>query len=176
MVIVAIDGVPTRPTPAHTITVACGQRYDVILFGKKRPRRNYAFVSYQPDKHEEVVGELRYSDKFDAPGPWIWSEPPIDDMYIKPLDGQMKLLTVDREILLPIYMASQRRIFIDSYPYIPPYVPSLFTALSTGRLANTKSVYGHGVNPIIVKYGDVVQIEITNYDPLPRPVTRTTSG
>jgi iron transport multicopper oxidase len=175
MLIVRIDGVPTRPTSADTISVSCGQRYDVILFGKQKPKRNYAFVSYQPDKHEEVVGELRYSDQFDRPVPWVWTEPPIDDMSIKPLNRQPALLSVDRKIVLPVYMTRQRRIFIGSYSYVTPHVPTLFTALSTGKLASNPAVYGHGVNPVVVEYGDVVQIEVSNSDPIPRPVIRLKS-
>jgi iron transport multicopper oxidase len=172
MLVVGVDGVPVQSTPAETISIAVGQRYDVVVVGKRRPKRNYAFVAYQPDKHEEVVGELRYRDDFETPGPWIWSEPPIDDMYFRPLDTEIRLLIPNREIMLPLYMTKQRRVFVDGYPYVAPLVPTLFTALSTGKMAATTSVYGHGVNPIIVNFGDVVQLEITNHDPLPRPVSK----
>ena len=174
MLIVAIDGVPIKPMPAETISIAVGQRYDVIIHSRRRPIRNRVFLAYQPDKHEEVTGELHYGDNFEPPRPWIWTEPPMDDIHLKPLDTKVRLMKADREFEMPIYMTRHRRLFINGYPYIPPLIPTLFTALSMGKLATTVSVYGHGVNPIILNYGEVIRLEIVNHDPLPRPVGSTT--
>jgi iron transport multicopper oxidase len=172
MLVVAIDGVPIKPVSAETISIAVGQRYDVIIHSRRVATRNYVFIAYQPDKHEEVVGELHYGNEFEPPGPWIWTEPPVDDIYLEPLVAPPTVAKPDREFEMPLYMTSQRRLFINGYPYIPPFVPTLFTALSTGKLATTESVYGHGVNPIILKFGEIVRVEIVNHDPLPRPVGR----
>jgi iron transport multicopper oxidase len=173
MLIVAIDGVPIRPTPAETISIAVGQRYDVIIQGRRNPSQNHVFIAYQPDKHEEVTGLLVYDEIFEPPDPWIWTEPPLDDMYLQPLDTTLKLSKPDREFEMPLYMTRQRRVFMNGYPYVQPFVPTLFSALSTGKMATSESVYGHGVNPIILRQNEIIRIEVTNHDPLPRPVSRT---
>ncbi len=49
-------------------------------------------------------------------------------------------------------------------PYIGQKVPTLFTALSTGKAATNPIVYGETVNPHVLDKGDIVQITVNNLD------------
>jgi FtsP/CotA-like multicopper oxidase with cupredoxin domain len=103
MTIVAIDGAATVPSLAESITIACGQRYDVIIEGKGNPTRNYAIRSYQPDSNLQANGQLRYNAEWGQP-PIMnsTSATPIDDITIKPEDGKKLLQPVDRTVTLPV--------------------------------------------------------------------------
>lgn len=51
----------------------------------------------------------------------------------------------------------------DGGPYVPPKVPTLYTAATTGEANDQREVYGH-IHPLIVEYGDIVDIVINNHD------------
>jgi FtsP/CotA-like multicopper oxidase with cupredoxin domain len=103
MTIVAIDGAATVPTSAESITISCGQRYDVIIQGKGNPTRNYAIRSYQADSNLQANGQLRYNADWDQPPTMnSTSATSIDDFIIKPQDGKQLLQPVDRTVTLPV--------------------------------------------------------------------------
>jgi iron transport multicopper oxidase len=54
--------------------------------------------------------------------------------------------------------------------YITPKVPTLYTALTTGKDALNPIVYGSGVNPYVVQSGEVVQITVENNDNSEHPM------
>ncbi|KAF9962943.1 ferroxidase fet3 [Mortierella alpina] len=56
------------------------------------------------------------------------------------------------------------RALFNEVPYVAPKVPSLFTALSMGSLANMSEVYGKHSNPMVVPFGAWVEIVIDNDD------------
>jgi iron transport multicopper oxidase len=62
------------------------------------------------------------------------------------------------------------RIKLGNDSYVPPKVPSLYTALTTGENAWNPAVYGSAVNPYVVKVGQVVQIIIENSDDTEHPI------
>lgn len=54
--------------------------------------------------------------------------------------------------------------FFNNVTYIPPVVPSLYTALSTGAAATDAEVYGDYTSSYVLKKGDVVEIIVNNND------------
>lgn len=103
----------------------------------------------------------------------------FDDMSARPLDGQKLLFPVDNNIALTtnqtyfpnigtrIGMSSSS----DAQPYVPPKVPSLYTALTTSSNAfMDPATYGVGANPWVLKSGQVVQIDYYNADAFPHPL------
>jgi iron transport multicopper oxidase len=51
-----------------------------------------------------------------------------------------------------------------NFSYIGQKVPSLYTALTTGKDAWNPAVYGEWTNPFIFKYNDIVKVIINNND------------
>jgi iron transport multicopper oxidase len=54
---------------------------------------------------------------------------------------------------------------INNVTYLPPKVPTLYTALSApSKFVNTPTIYGAHTNPYVLKYGDVIEIVLINKD------------
>jgi iron transport multicopper oxidase len=49
-------------------------------------------------------------------------------------------------------------------PYIGQKVPSLYTALSTGKDALNPVVYGNATNTFILRQGQIIDLVVNNYD------------
>jgi iron transport multicopper oxidase len=98
----------------------------------------------------------------------------FDDFSAAPLDGQKLLSPVDNKIELATnqtYFANiGTRIGMGPQPWVPAKVPSLYTALTTGSNALDPATYGVGVDPHVVKSGQVVQIHYQNTHPYPHPM------
>jgi iron transport multicopper oxidase len=56
------------------------------------------------------------------------------------------------------------RATINNQTYLPPIVPTLYTALSAGRSATNPLVYGHATNSFVLKRNEVVEIVVNNFD------------
>ena len=63
---------------------------------------------------------------------------------------------------------SSYRTPLNSQPWVPPQVPSLYTALTTGSM--DPATYGPGINPWVVKSGQIVQIHMRNPHMYPHPM------
>jgi iron transport multicopper oxidase len=98
----------------------------------------------------------------------------FDDFSAQPLDGQKLLSPVDNKIELATnqtyFPNIGTRISMNSQPWVPAKVPSLYTALTTGNNALDPATYGVGVEPHILKSGQVVQIHNQNTHPYPHPM------
>ena len=46
-----------------------------------------------------------------------------------------------------------------------PAVPTLYTALSAGELADNTTVYGVNTNPYVLKHNQIIEIVLNNNDP-----------
>ncbi|OCL11751.1 Ferroxidase [Glonium stellatum] len=177
MCVVAVDGVQTQPVTTDTIEVSAGQRMDVIITGMPNPKKNYAFVaSMDPSMFDSVPstlnlnsdGILQYNPKFPAPAPIRQSTfTPIDDFSLAPLDGQHIYGNPDQIITMLVnfsdYSVGQRAA-LGPTPYVSPKVPTLYTALTTGQDALNPKVYGDGVNPFILKSGQIIEVVVNNID------------
>jgi iron transport multicopper oxidase len=57
------------------------------------------------------------------------------------------------------------RLMLNGNAYVNPLVPTLYTALSApAQSLNNPIIYGTGVNPYIISYGAIVEIDVTNHD------------
>ena len=48
--------------------------------------------------------------------------------------------------------------------YVTPAVPTLYTALSAGELADNATVYGVNTNPYVLKHNQIIEIVLNNND------------
>jgi len=192
MTIVAVDGQPVKATTATVISIASGQRYDVLITSKSKPTRNYAITSVMEGTSLQANGILSYCKCFSNPLPLkAVVETPIDDAMLQNALGMELLNPVRRSITLPVSYKSVngRRyvtlsgslfeililithsvIIFGNHTYISPKVPTLYTALTTGKNALNPIVYGPAVNPYIIRSGEVVQIIVQNNDNSEHPM------
>ena len=54
--------------------------------------------------------------------------------------------------------------FFNDVTYVRPRVPTLYTALSAGDLANNATIYGRNSNPYILQHNDIIEIILNNND------------
>lgn len=57
-----------------------------------------------------------------------------------------------------------RSAFFNDITYVFPAVPTLYTALSAGELADNPTIYGVNSNPYVLKHNDVIEIVLNNLD------------
>ncbi|KAF2123245.1 multicopper oxidase-domain-containing protein [Lophiotrema nucula] len=189
--VVGIDGVHVQPRNADTILICAGQRYDVVVTGKLNPLTSFNWVAKMTtdmlthdipgDDAVTVVGKVLYTllgailnTTANLLSPSWTAQVVLDDMTLKPLDGQ-KLLTnptnkIDLKSNQTYYQGIGTRIKIGQEPWVEPKVPSLYTALSTGSAALNASTYGVGVDPWILKSNEIVQVYMENPQAFPHPM------
>ncbi|KAK3939678.1 Cupredoxin [Diplogelasinospora grovesii] len=183
LTIVEVDGVYTEPYTLKTLYLSVGQRYAVLLKTKKSSdNTNYLIkcaldlnmfddvpAGYDPNYY----GYLVYNTRKPLP-----SKAPITDLTIfDDLDlvtsnanryGQNREYeNVDRQIILDMdftTMSGVNRAIINNVTYVSQKVPTLYTALSTGKSASNPLVYGVNSIPFVIKHNDVVEVIINNHD------------
>ncbi|KAE9966668.1 hypothetical protein EG327_011744 [Venturia inaequalis] len=176
MTIVAIDGIPTNATLAKAVTIAAGQRYDVLVKGKSDPTKDYAISSLMVPASNGASGILRYSSKSMSTSMSVnenlAASIPIDDFGIFPLDGTELFSPVDQSITMQVSYSGlkERRIFLGDGTYVTPKIPTLYTALTTGSDAWNPAVYGAGANAYIINSGQIIQIVVQNDDAIEHPM------
>jgi iron transport multicopper oxidase len=189
--VVEMDGVQTQPKNADTIVICAGQSYGVIVTGKVNPLGGANYIvklstdmltgAIPPVDQITLIGKVVYNllgsllDIITDVLTLNWVPAGIlDDFSVQPLDGQKLLSPVDNKIELATnqtyFNGIGTRIGVGGQPWVPPKVPSLYTALSTGNAALDPATYGPGVNPWILKSGQVVQIHYQNTHPYPHPM------
>jgi iron transport multicopper oxidase len=186
MTVVEVDGVYTDPYPANDkfLRIATGQRMSVLIHTKSDTSKNFAIfdtmdvnmmfiyehrdipVGYNPN----ATAWLVYDEAKPLPAPPSFHafDNFVDDVALVPADHEPLLQPVNHQIILDTgsrEINGITRFTVNNQTYIPPKVPTLYTANTVGsELASNPEVYGQ-VNPFIVKYGDIVEIVINNHHP-----------
>ncbi|KAJ2265659.1 hypothetical protein GGH14_006575, partial [Coemansia sp. RSA 370] len=182
MQVIEADGIYSQPSAADGLDLGPGQRYSVIITAQESLEFNYALnVTFHSNFIARMQGltpryhqvPIVYRD--DAPTktfPLIedhevkWA----DELFMEPRDKQILLEPVDQHIVRNV-KALTRELGIPSYAfgdyaYDPVPVPPLLTALTTGNMALSPSVYAPQLNAIILQHNHVVELELRNPDSL----------
>ncbi|KAJ2122894.1 ferroxidase fet3 [Coemansia sp. RSA 720] len=180
MQVIEADGISSHPSAVDGLDLCPGQRYSVIITAHKSLDYNYALnVTFYNDFIVEIPGAttlyhhvpIVYNDN--AP---VKTFPVIEDKDVKwadelvmePRDEQVLLEPVDQHIVrsvkaltkdlgIPIYA-------FGNYSYAPVPVPPLLTALTTGNMALSPSVYAPQLNAIILQHNQIMELELRNPD------------
>ncbi|EYE98109.1 multicopper oxidase abr1 [Aspergillus ruber CBS 135680] len=185
MTVVEVDGIYTVPYPVHDkkLRVTTGQRMSVLIRTKPDISRNYAIwdttdinmmffyenrdipAGFNPN----ATAWLVYDDAKELPpAPSVHNLDPnqdfVDDVEFVPLGKEPLLEPVDKQIIL--HTGSRNingvsRFTVNGQTYRAPEVPTLYTAL-TADDPTDEAIYGQ-VNPMVVNYGEVVEIVINNH-------------
>lgn len=196
LTVVAVDGQGVEPVDTDTIMVCAGQSYDVIVTGQRNPLGSAQYIAKMvtdmltgdipSDAQITVIGKVEYQldgtflsigNLLPSPLSPSWtpsSSAILDDITLTPLDNE-PLLTEPKKLVnfyvnQTYYEGIGTRIAVGNEPWTEPKVPTLYTALTTGKNAWDASTYGPGVAPEILKSNEVVQIYLENAQSFPHPM------
>ncbi|KAL7822574.1 Cupredoxin [Trichoderma gracile] len=178
MRIVEVDGVYTEQAEAEMVYISAAQRVSFLLTTKNDTSVNFPIVASMDtslfdvlpeDLNYNVTGWLTYDSHATLPEPALVDElAPFDDMDLVPYDKMELLPKPDQVVELDVVMDNLRDgknyAFFNNITYTHPKVPSLYTALSAGDLADNAAVYGEYTHPFVLKKGEIVQIVVNNLD------------
>ena len=183
---VETDGVYVEQVPVNDngllTRVSSAQRHAFLITTHNDTSQNYAlwatmdvnmlFVNKgiipPADYNTNVTAYLVYNDSAPLPDPPVYyslgNDNFWDDTNYVPLDKEPLLEPVDHQFVLDVNAANISgisRFITNNVTYLPPKVPSLYTALTIGDENSNASLYGQ-VNPLVVAHGAIVEIVINN--------------
>ena len=180
--VVEIDGVYTEPVETDMLYISVAQRYAILLTTKDTTDKNYAIVTVVdstllddiPSKLQlNNTNWLEYDKNAAHPEANITVGDstelnPYDDIKLVPYDRMPLLPDPDMEITLNVIMQNLMNgfsySFFDNITYTAPKVPTLYTVMSSGDLAENAEIYGEYTHPVVLKHNDVVQLVVNNAD------------
>lgn len=116
-----------------------------------------------------VTGWLVYDEAKSLPKPAFLDEfEPFDDMDLVPYDEMELLPEPDQTVELDVVMDNLRDganyAFFNNITYVAPKVPTLYTALTSGKDAMNSQVYGTYTHSFVLQKDEIVQIVLNNMD------------
>ncbi|KAJ2138654.1 ferroxidase fet3 [Coemansia sp. RSA 678] len=180
MQVIEADGIYSQPSAVDGLDMCPGQRYSVIITAQESLEFNYALnVTFYSDYIPQISGltpryhhvPIVYRDN--APTKTF---PLIEDHEVKwadeyameSRDEQTLLEPVDQHIVLNVKTLVNKvgipNYAFGNYAYNHVPVPPLFTALTTGDMALSPSVYAPQLNAIILQHNHIVELELRNPD------------
>ncbi|KAJ1948098.1 ferroxidase fet3, partial [Linderina macrospora] len=183
--VIEVDGILSDELPVDGVQLAPAMRYSVLVTAHDTDEFNYYYkVKMYADFIKPSPGETPrfYSGlvEYKQSSP-VKEFPPVndskltwvEDIKMTALDKQPPM-KVDRSIYMwvgnNLLSSGQRMDHISNITYYPPLVPSLFTAMTTGDLAMNPEVYNHRTHPEVLKYNEVVELEVHNSNDVPHPM------
>jgi len=179
---VEVDGTYTEKhyLGDQNLRIAPAQRWSVLITTKNDTSKNFVIfatldvnmlfpltgVPTIPGWNGNTTAWLVYDDaKPLPPQKTFYSFDFFDDVALIPYDRAPLLEPVDRRITMSLQSATIdgiARFTINDITYLPPRVPSLYTALSVGNYSTNPLVYGVNTNPFVLQYGEIIELVINN--------------
>ncbi|KAF4440376.1 hypothetical protein F53441_12324 [Fusarium austroafricanum] len=178
MTITEVDGAYTKPAQASMVYLSAGQRCSVLVTTKKDTSANFPIVASMDtdlfdvlpdDLNWNVTGWLVYDQEKPLPKPDIvYDFDPYDDVDLVPYDEMARLPEPSRSIELDVIMDNLRDganyAFFNNITYRAPKVPTLYTALTSGKQATNPQIYGTYTHSFVLEKDEIVQLVINNHD------------
>lgn len=116
-----------------------------------------------------MTGWLVYDEEKPLPEPSVvYDFDPYDDMDLAPYDEMARLPEPSRSIELDVIMDNLRDganyAFFNNITYRAPKVPTLYTALTSGKQATNPHIYGTYTHSFVLEKDEIVQLIINNHD------------
>lgn len=179
---VEVDGTYTEKHNLgdQNLRIAPAQRWSVLITTKNDTSKNFVIfatldvnmlfpltgVPTIPGWNGNTTAWLVYDDAKPLPPQKTFYEFNFfDDVALVPYDRAPLLEPVDRRITMDLQSATIdgiARFTINDITYLPPRVPSLYTALTVGNYSTNPLVYGVNTNPFVLQYGEIIELVINN--------------
>ncbi|RKL16551.1 Iron transport multicopper oxidase FET3 [Fusarium oxysporum] len=164
MTIVEVDGAYTKPAQANMVYLSAGQRCSVLIATKDDASANFPIVASM-----DTVSWLVYDEEKPLPKQSVvYDFDPYDDMDLVPYDEMVRLPEPSRSIELDVIMDNLRDganyAFFNNITYRAPKVPTLYTALTSGKQATNPQIYGTYTHSFVLQKDEIVQLVINNRD------------
>ncbi|KAL3240129.1 ferroxidase FET5 [Nakaseomyces bracarensis] len=185
MTIVEVDGVYTKPNKTELIYIAAGQRMSVLVEAKvKSPQKNFAFMQIldetmldmvDPELQLNVTNQVIYDNSKPLAAEIYYNDLDLatNEFYLQPFEDISLFEKYDKQIILDVRMKNLgdgvKYAFFNNITYVSPKVPSLTTALTSGKLAIDPRIYGDNINVFVLEPNEIVEIVLNNYDPGKHP-------
>lgn len=180
--IVEIDGVYTEPTTAEILYITAAQRYSILLKTKETTDKNFGIVSvFDQTMFDIIPKDLQLNQtnwlEYNASAPHEHVMPDYetsedieayDDFTLIPYDRQPLLPEPDQEIVVSFSMnnllSGKNYAFFNNITYTSPKVPSLYTVMSAGDLADNPIVYGEYTHSFVLEHMNTIQLVLNSED------------
>ncbi|KAJ2772183.1 ferroxidase fet3 [Coemansia nantahalensis] len=175
--VIEADGIRSKPHPVDGLDIGPGQRYSAIVTAHDSAEFNFMYNITLYANFVPLIQGLNpryYSGLLEyRPGAPVKHLPPVadsevdwlNDVDLQPADLE-PALPVDRHIELTsreITTTDRRSLrVLDKYTYTEPMVPSLATALTTGKYAASPQTYGPQAEAHILRHLEVVEVRLNN--------------
>lgn len=178
MTIVEVDGIDVEPYSVDYLYMTVGQRYSVLVKSKSDRSKNYAIMQkfdntmldvIPQDLKLEALNYIVYDENKPMPSAYHKDDAEsFDDFDLKPV-GNIELLDEpDHRIVLDVIMDNLgdgvNYAFFNNITYVPPVVPTLITALTSGKDAINADIYGSNINAFVLQPNDIIEIVVNNKD------------
>ncbi|KAJ1643776.1 ferroxidase fet3 [Coemansia erecta] len=168
-----VDGVDIGPAQRYSVLVTAHSddqfnfNYNVTMYASFIPVK----PGLNPRHYQGLVEYKKYAPlkKVAEPKRFVWAE----DLNLSSLSGQ-KPLPVDRQIDLTLggspFANGQVLDIINNVTYAEPKMPTLYSALSLGKLAFNESLYGPQTHAIVLNHLEYLEVVLRNPNSLPHPI------
>lgn len=180
MTIVEVDGVYVKPNATELVYVSTGQRISVLVKAKENdPGRNFALMQIMDDSMLDVIPpdlklqwthQISYGNKYDWPKTIEVGDldKAAEEFYLQPLDNRELYDDYDVQITFDVRMKTLgdgvKYAFFNNVSYVDPKVPTLTTALTSGKFGKDPRIYGDNINSYVFEKGEIIEIVLNNYD------------
>lgn len=193
--IVEIDGVYVDPVETDSLYLSVAQRYGVLVKTKKNVDNQNVFRFYNtidepmldlvPEELQIIsTNYVQYGSSTNEKPPPFENGPgkfdkyvdtlnPYDDFDLRPTEKVSLYDEYDYQIVLNFSMDNLgdgvNYALFNGVTYTPPKVPTLYSVLSSGKLAENPTIYGSNTNAFVLQYGETIEIVLNNMDPGKHP-------
>jgi len=183
MTVIEADGVYTNPATTTSLRIDVAQRYSVLVTAKDDATANYAMVASMDttqfdnpptDLNPNATAYIVYNTNWPLPQAQKISEyTSWDETILHPLE-EIPSFIPDTFFQLNLTMDTLadgiNYALFNNISYTMPKVPTLHTVFSSGERCTDPSVYNWNTNPLVLKYGDFIQVIIANKDDMAHPI------
>lgn len=178
MTIIEVDGVDVEPYDVSILPIAAAQRYSVLVKALNQTQFNYNLnAQFDLEMFDDppaslislVTATLIY--KSDVPifvPSDIQNDPELfDDTALVPLvaiSSSIPDVSYVMDVRFQIHTDGINHGTFNNVVFQLPKVPSLYSVLSMGSLAEDRKIYAETTNPFVLKHLQMVEIIVNNYD------------
>ncbi|KAJ2353957.1 ferroxidase fet3 [Coemansia sp. RSA 2618] len=192
MHVIEADGVYSEPYLIDGLSMGPAQRYSVLVTAHSTNVLNYqylvelyaSFIPRIPGMNPRYYsGTVEYAEN--APVLQADKETALEELpedVSLAFDWDIQLRALERKPALPVtrtvevviggalFSDGVTRDIMNNISYVPPRVPTLYTALSLGALARNASLYGPRTNVVVIDHLEHVELVIQNPSHLTHPM------